>query len=231
MVRAGWEAAAVLGAILAAFSLEAWWQERAEGIAAREELQQVAVDLAENTRLIEVERRTHDRIASGVAEFQVRVSAAENGDVISVPDTIVTAFLAHPSYDPVVASMDRLLSSGRLPMIGDLELQAALSRWPREVEDALRNWDLQRQGVTEHIFPFFTSRDINVERAVKLRALWFPAEITAEAGRYRTSIPVSDGLRMLIAERESEVYYLRQKIAGFRDYQSDLLARVAAELR
>ena len=94
----------------------------------------------------------------------------------------------------------------------------------------MTNTVLQRQGVTEHIFPFFTSKEINIERAVKLRELWFPEQMTPEAGRYHTSIPVSDGLRTLIAERESEVYYLRRAMATFRDHQSDLLARVEAEL-
>ena len=145
------EGVVIVGSILLALGLDTWRDERVERVAARDELQQVAVDLAENARLLEYLVRQEDRIARAVAELQVQVSAAENGDVVSVPDTFVTAFLYHPDYDPVVASIERLLSSGRLPFVGNLQLQTALSRWPRELEDLLGNTALQDQGVTEHI--------------------------------------------------------------------------------
>ncbi len=63
------------------------------------------------------------------------MSAAE-GDRIQLPDSLLANLGRTPTYTPSLASLDAALSSGQISLIESVEIQRALARWMRLLEDA-----------------------------------------------------------------------------------------------
>ena len=129
------EAVAIVLSILLAFAIDAWWAEKKEGdvehaallslrsdfIASREQMAWVLVSLE-----------------SSQTDF-ARFRSATTAELIEIdPDTIrrfLSAFVKNHTFDPVTATLDALVSDGRLGLISDAQLLSQLSGWQRDLDN------------------------------------------------------------------------------------------------
>ncbi len=136
------EGVVIVGSILLAFGIQAWWDGQQE----RADETQILVSLRDELRENQ-ERLEGSAAFSGAlqeAAYIVLQSASEPGLELS-PDS-VDSLLATLTWwvvpDWVTATVDALVSSGDIVLISDQRLRARLGSWTRRIERVI---DLEEQ--------------------------------------------------------------------------------------
>jgi len=140
------EGAVIVGSILLAFGVDAWWSEVQDREAEQQALAGLASDFTANAERIRTTIRVHEAAEALVRDLgkmsEVQLSAVP-------PDSVrlyVTAQAVPMSFDPQDGTLDAIIASGRLELITDTRLREALVEWKSLVEDAeeevaeLREW-------------------------------------------------------------------------------------------
>jgi len=129
------EGVVIVGSILLAFGLQAWWEGRQE----RDEESRLLIDLrgefVENRDLLRTSIQRHE---SFLASAQGLLDTSETQDEESRADVTQDAFqvfLSTTSFHPKSGVLDGLLSSGRLDLVSDGRLSELLAEWPRTVAE------------------------------------------------------------------------------------------------
>lgn len=136
----------MVGSILLAFALDAWWDHRQLAQELRQELQSVRQECEENQRRVAQERT---RLAQVVAANRYLLSvldAAPTSSTVLVQDTVawlVTSWA--PSLDVSFGAVDALISSGHLGALDNLELRIRLSGLRGRIDDAVEEEIFARQ--------------------------------------------------------------------------------------
>ena len=130
------EGVVIVGSILLALALDAWWdgvQERAEE---QEILRGLEVDFAANLAQLEATVRTHE----GNEHLIFRLESMSDVELAAVPRDSVGQFvfgmLNMLTFDARDGTLDGVLASGRLILIDDSRLRDLLVEWKSGVEDA-----------------------------------------------------------------------------------------------
>ena len=125
----GVEAVAIVLSILLAFAIDAWWAEKRERDVEHEALQSLQRDFLSS-------RETLAWVVRGLTDARVsfaRFQSATPAELAKMnPDTIRTligGLVITNTFDPVSATLDALISDGRLTLISDPQLVRHLSNW------------------------------------------------------------------------------------------------------
>lgn len=160
------ESVVIVGSILLAFGVDAWWEERQQDADAAD----LAVALLEDVR---ASRENFDSIWNST-ERRVRVSMEVRGLLRSptpvVPmDTLNQKLLESIYIDttaPVLDAYEQLVSRGLLARLHP-EVRAALSAWLQRQQDSREYGERDmldyRQGV---MFPFLSGPPVSIEQVV-----------------------------------------------------------------
>ena len=138
------EAAAIVGSILLAFAIDAWWEERNEEQRERELLVALLDDFRKSKANIEAGRNFH----LGVQESNQRllesvVSSSESLSAVQV-DRILGDLTWWDSQSRfATGALNSLVFGGELSVIRDDALRQVLADWPSMIQraEALRNQD------------------------------------------------------------------------------------------
>ena len=131
------EAVAIVGSILLAFAIDAWWDDRSDNIRLAGAIQNIADEVRDAREEIvnAVERNTFRM--DGIRRFL----SLEPGELLVLPDDSILSFrgvFATPSpFDSSGYALQGLLAAGNLEIIADDELRSALIAWaqfPNEIE-------------------------------------------------------------------------------------------------
>ncbi len=135
-VRVLVEGAVIVGSILLAFGIDAWWdgaQERAEE---RQLLSSLAEDFRANKAEAESVISTYERTGHLVGRL---VSLSPGELRADPPDSLiamVSALAAPRTFDPILGTLDALISAGKMSILSDPELREALTSFRNMVDDA-----------------------------------------------------------------------------------------------
>ena len=133
------EALVIVGSILLAFAIDAWWDER-EQTERREAVlgslrSDIALARADMDRVLPLSVRS----LNGLAELQ-RLS--DEGPIPEAlwpkADTLLAYGFGAGSFDPPMGTIDALISSGELQLLQDPELTAELTALPGRLVDLNR---------------------------------------------------------------------------------------------
>jgi hypothetical protein len=134
------EGVVIVGSILLAFGLQAWWEGRQERGRVEANLANIAAEIAGN----------RDEIAGAIArnrytrEIILGVLLREAPELAALPADSLTAFVEaiRPprTYDAGGAALESLLSGGDLALVDDAELSEALVRWHGVPDEMEENW-------------------------------------------------------------------------------------------
>ncbi|UCC25836.1 MAG: hypothetical protein JSU98_01820 [Gemmatimonadales bacterium] len=201
--RIGAEALAIVGSILLAFAIDAWWDGLQETARQRSELENLAGDFGQAREELLEKRYFHSLIASSAREAGSRLATAGSEEVVPIPDTLVLAVLSLPTLDIANATLEELEMAADISAIEDPVLRSALVAWPRVVRDVF-NEEATSQRLTEgRLIPL-------LREAADLTPAWerFQGWVDRHARgtpetRVRVAIPTrnSELLRNLLAER------------------------------
>lgn len=180
----------IIASILLAFGIDAWWQERQQLQAERQQIRALTADFTENLRLLEERREQVQSYVDGLGQLLELLRSSPPGGEITVPGSSVAALVRGiGTIDPVRGTLDAMIGSGSLDQLSDADLRAALAEWPSLVSDVHTDQIALQEYVTLELIPFLATQgdysrvlDLDAEGApVRIQAT--PQAITMVAGK------------------------------------------------
>ena len=135
--RAFTEGALIVGSILLAFALDAWWDNRSREGDLRVQLEVVADELRSTRDMLTMVLRAHDLNARLLRDLRVALSEVEAGTEVAVADETVGPLMLQVTADVTTSSLDAFIAAGGLELVDDRGLRAELRAWPAYIEDLL----------------------------------------------------------------------------------------------
>jgi hypothetical protein len=207
------EAVAIVFSILAAFGIDAWWDARQlreqEAIA----LRSLRIEFTQNMRVLEAAVEHHQRSIEAGERLLAMGSRTEPLAARPTLDSmIMAASIDFVTYESNSSTLNDLLASGRLGLIRDDTLRAALAIWPTAVSDVVEDQLLVARFVESALLPYLSPR-------IATAALYNNA---AHAGFGSFAAPRDQGdLAGLVAEREFQSH-LANRVAHERQVLNEL---------
>ncbi len=133
------EAAAIVGSILLAFSIDAWWDERKERVEEEEILRSLQIEFEANRDEAVSVLLVHEN----ALQYAAKLMNLSEDEILALSEREVERhirYFAHPrTFDAVRGSVDALTSSGKLGILQDRELREALTTFVNVLEDAMED--------------------------------------------------------------------------------------------
>ena len=152
------ESAAIVGSILLAFAIDAWWSERLERIAEREALSRLYDEFVSNRELLN-EWISADFYAQRTKASSLRVSEILNAatidgsETVSVSDVQIADLVRSATFEAETPVYESLIRSGRIEIIENREIVAAMAIWERSLRNAAEIEQTRRQFVNNQLIP------------------------------------------------------------------------------
>ena len=150
--RLAFELFVVVAGILIAFSLDAWWDRSSARESELAELAAVRSEVSDGIevlrRFLEIQTRYGQRLDQAVAQL-----GANMGSTVALSDSTLQALLAWRTVDVPTSALDALIASGRLGLIGNAEVRAALAAQPANLADLYEDEGLARDFVEMVLVP------------------------------------------------------------------------------
>ncbi len=142
--RLGAEFLVIVTGVLMALGVQAWWDGQVERGDEVEALRNLRDDFTETAELLESAGATHLRIRGSATRL-----LAMTGPIAPsvIPELTVDSLLMHlisgPTVNPVTATFDALVGSGRLDIVSNAELRRELAGWSAASADLA---DIEREA-------------------------------------------------------------------------------------
>ncbi len=154
------EAAAIVGSILLAFAIDAWWEERAIRIEEQQVLQGLGLEFHS---IRDVLSRHLSKHLQGVQALEDFLSAAGNGGVEEagpIVDAALLELLVPRTSDLGSGTLTALLGSGRIEILSNRTLRAKLAAWEGVIGEVWDDQALNVKAVYEIHIPYFLTENI-----------------------------------------------------------------------
>lgn len=159
------EAAAIVGSILLAFAIDAWWDEFQDAVDTRENLVDVRMEFLEYEA--ELERR-YELWSDYAGSMGRLLDVARSGEAppAVVMDTLLHDLTWASTFDPGTGAVDALIASGRMEFVRSLELRSAVAAWDGVAAEVQDNEVLARDFITMILLPYLAERGIPLSRVL-----------------------------------------------------------------
>jgi hypothetical protein len=129
------EGALIVGSILLAFALDAWWDNRNHEQELRGQLEVVVGEMQSARQALQRALDVHDWNAHLAEYLTSALGRAAEGSEVSVSDTLVGPLLPQTTADVTTGSLDAFIEAGGLGLIEDGDVRRRLLAWPTRIED------------------------------------------------------------------------------------------------
>lgn len=145
------ESAVIILSILAAFALDAWWDERKERVEEREVLAALHTEFTAARERIERYRGLQLRVMHSTESILGAIRGGLNRGErnVTVADSTLGMTLIPPTVSVSLGTLNGLTSGGRLDIIEDIELRTALGSWGAEFEELAEEEQFLRDYVLD----------------------------------------------------------------------------------
>lgn len=131
------EGAVIVGSILLAFSLDAWWDNSNREDELRAQLEVVAREMGSTREALGRALSAHELNAHLAAHLTSVLETVEEGEAVAVSDTLVGPLLPQVTADVTTGSLEAFITAGGLETMSDMEVRRELLDWPTLIQDAL----------------------------------------------------------------------------------------------
>ncbi len=209
----------IVGSILLAFWIDAAWAERQEREFERDALARLEVEFMENR--IRLGQRAPR--SSGLHELMqsIPVEATE----LSVPDSLLIALLAVPTFDRVTPVLDGLVGSGRYESIRDPGVRELVARWERGLAQLTEREAGAMNFVDGRLRPQL-ARYGDLSRVYSRYGAPRPGGLRVDGTA--TTLRVDDDLKELVAEKHAREENITRIRDGLEALIDDLLMAIRA---
>lgn len=131
------EGGVIVGSILLAFSLDAWWDRQNREAELGEQLEVVVREMQSASEALQRALNAHDLNAELAAHLTSTLEQVGEGSDVVVSDTLIGPLLPQVTADVTTGSLDAFIAAGGLELIEDAEIRRDLLGWPTRIEDLL----------------------------------------------------------------------------------------------
>jgi hypothetical protein len=145
--RVGVEGVVIVGSILLAFGIEAWWSRLQDLSEEQQILSALQADFVGNRDLLDEVIQTHTTSSRIFRDLQTQPEAIDR----LLPDSVaavLTALYGSRTFDPFQGNLMATISSGKLELIRDQSLRASLAEWVQATSDLVENATDMRAGAS-----------------------------------------------------------------------------------
>jgi len=213
--------------VLVALAIDAWWSGRQERVEEREAIELLRAEFQSNAaRLDTVASQHREGLEAGYALLALMDEAAQGRDVY-LPPPMIFELVEVWTYDPINGGLNSLIASGRLGILEDEALRAALAGWPDIVADLRENEEEEWSNTYKVLNPFFMDLGVweDVLRARGLLRRYAPSEsgvdLSPLLGNWR--------LRQHVANRIMNLHNLLDEVETVEDSIRNILELLEAQ--
>lgn len=143
------ESAVIILSILAAFALDAWWDERKERVEEREVLVALHAEFTAARSRIERYRGLQERVMNSTESVleAVRDGLNRGAATVTLADSTLGLTFIPPTLSVSLGTLNGLTSGGRLDIIENRDLRTALGSWGAELEELAEEEEFLRDYV------------------------------------------------------------------------------------
>jgi hypothetical protein len=124
------EGVVIVGSILLALAADAWLEERSDREQERIEIEGLREQLEANRESLVLAIELDERGSDNTRFLINTLEAAESAGTVPVSDSVIGLIGSSTFFDPPVARFESIIASGRLSLIRDDYLRAAVADWP-----------------------------------------------------------------------------------------------------
>ena len=225
------EATAIVLSILLAFAIDAWWAERLERNAEREELSRLYDELLSNRdRLnIFVSDKGLPRLRSAALSVYETLDTAIKGgaDFALVPDTHIALLGTTVTFEAETAVYDGLIRSGRIEIVRDRDIVNAMAKWERHLRSVSEVDMNLRRFVDQQLLPALAEHS-SIQHVLLLQGQDFlNANRDSEAV---TKIPAQPFIVNLVALRNARTMEVIDDMTALRDDADNVMSAISVSL-
>jgi hypothetical protein len=129
------EAAAIVGSILLAFAIDAWWEDRQNREAEQVALRSLREDFEASHQELSERLRSLENAHIHFAEFQSFSPEDIEQLQQSTIDQMITGLMTGATFDPFLGTIDAMVADGRLALIRNQKIRELLSKWIKAIDD------------------------------------------------------------------------------------------------
>jgi hypothetical protein len=129
------EAVLIVGSILLAFAIDAWWEDQELRQIERDLLAGLHADFLINRDRLANAREVHEADRAAAMSLQELTRPGERQPGVTIPPAMLIEMITWRSYDPLLGTLNSAIASGNLRLIQNSELRSALAGWIDLVED------------------------------------------------------------------------------------------------
>ncbi len=142
-LRVGAESVAIVGSILLAFAIEAWWQDRNELAIEQRSLRALSAEFEENDELLREARDGYERTYTAAVQLLAYFDQGTEDMDSSEFEQLVGRLISTQSTHLESGAYDALIASGELNLVRDESLRSRLAAWPSYVAE----WSEEERSV------------------------------------------------------------------------------------
>ena len=155
------EATAIVGSILLAFAIDAWWEERQGRHEEQQILQGLHAEFEENRVVLQRHFARHLEEIQSLEQVLGAIEHGRDDDAGSTIDTVLNGMLTPSTTDIGNGVLDALLSSGRIELLSNRKLRVSLAAWEGVIGEVLDDQANNGRMVFELHVPYFVRNDIS----------------------------------------------------------------------
>lgn len=129
------EGGVIVGSILLAFALDAWWDRQNRHDELREQSAVVAREMQSARVALQRALDAHDLIAHLAEHLASNLQQVAEGSNVLVSDSLVGPLLPQVTADVTTGSLNAFIAAGGLELIEDPDIRLDLLGWPTRIED------------------------------------------------------------------------------------------------
>lgn len=129
------EGGVIVGSILLAFALDAWWDRQNRDDELREQSAVVAREMQSARLALQQALDAHDLNAHLAEYLASTLQQVAEGSNVLVSDTLVGPLLPQVTADVTTGSLNAFIAAGGLELIEDPDIRLDLLGWPTRIED------------------------------------------------------------------------------------------------
>ena len=226
--RIGIEAIAIVGSILLAFAIDAWWAERVDRGNEKAQLRRLHVEFQTNIDRID-SREFEERFLDAAAYVYQLIDEGRksNLDSIEVPAAKIGMMLFAPTFDADTPILSGLIRSGRLEIIENEAILSLISKWERTLYDYTTFAERARRSVDERLIPAIVTRgDIGPILMTRPDSFY-----SIEAAKLEdVQLGIDDEIKGLVAERWRNGRSALNRFSAARRIAGELVAEIESAL-
>jgi hypothetical protein len=157
--RVAVEAMAIVGSILLAFAIEAWWEDRQIRIDEQQVLLGLGAEFGTNHEFLSRDLASHLKGLQSLEDILLLIEGGQSDDAKSIAVAALDEMQAPKTTDLGNGTLNALLSSGRIEILRSRKLRTQLTAWKGVIGEVLDDQNNNAKMVFEVYVPYFVSEN------------------------------------------------------------------------